>query len=109
MTVEKPHVFVRCDDGTVMKHDLPLPGGIRSRVDKKELLLVNEDGTPLAEPEAEAPAGNSDEVPAGSIAVVLGWIGEDKMRAQRALDVEAVKDQPRKSLVAALEEMLTTP
>lgn len=106
---EKPHVFVLCENSTVMKHDLPLPSGIADRVGRGELRLVNEDGTPIAEPEAAKAAVDSDEVPAGSIAVVLAWVGEDRDRAIRALDAEQASEKPRKSLVTALEALATEP
>lgn len=106
---EKESVFVLCDNGSVMKHDLPLPSGIADRVARKELRLVNEDGTPLAEPEAAPAAPDSDKVPSGSIAVVLAWVGEDPDRAVRALDVETAAERPRKGLVTALEALATEP
>lgn len=51
-------VFVRCDDGSVIEHDLPLPSGIADRVERGQLRLVNADGTDVEdEPAAdEAPA-----------------------------------------------------
>lgn len=50
-------VFVLCDNGSVMLHDLPLPHGIADRVARGDLRLVNEDGTPIepAEEQPEAP------------------------------------------------------
>lgn len=44
-------VWVLCDNGTVMLHDLPLPSGIADRVSRGDLRLVNADGTPLVEGE----------------------------------------------------------
>lgn len=50
-------VFVRCDDGSVMEHDLPLPSGIADRVERGQLRLVNADGTdPADEPVAQPAA-----------------------------------------------------
>lgn len=51
-------VYVRCDDGSVIKHDLPLPSGIADRVARGQLRLVNADGTdpadePVPEPEVK--------------------------------------------------------
>lgn len=50
-------VWVLCDNGAVMAHDLPLPSGIADRVGRGQLRLVNEDGTEItAEPSVAAPA-----------------------------------------------------
>ncbi len=46
-------VFVRCDDGSVIEHDLPLPSGIADRVERGQLKLVNADGS---DPADEVPA-----------------------------------------------------
>lgn len=48
-------VFVRCDDGSVMEHDLPLPSGIADRVERGQLRLVNADGTDPADEAAPEP------------------------------------------------------
>jgi hypothetical protein len=48
-------VYVRCEDGSVMPHDLPLPVGIADRVARGDLSLVNADGSPLGEVQAPAP------------------------------------------------------
>lgn len=100
---EKETVFVLCENGTVMAHDLPLPSGIADRVARKQLHLVNEDGSPL-DHKAEAVSGD---VPAGTIDDVLAWVGDDKTRAQRALDVEQDKgEQARSTLVAKLTALV---
>lgn len=44
---EKETVFVLCDNGAVMPHDLPLPTGIADRVARGQLRLVNEDGSAI--------------------------------------------------------------
>lgn len=41
-------VFVLCENGLVMEHDLPLPEGLAQRVTVGEAVLVNEDGSPLS-------------------------------------------------------------
>lgn len=97
-------VFVRCDDGSVMEHDLPLPSGIADRVERGHLRLVNADGSAI-EAEPAAPA-DSDTVPDGSIAVVLGWVGEDKDRAREALKVESRAEKPRVTLVNTLTALV---
>lgn len=55
-------VFVHCDNGSVMPHDLPLPVGIADRVAKGQLRLVNEDGSQI-EPAAEAPVEDPEPAP----------------------------------------------
>lgn len=54
-----------------------------------------------------APDPNADGgVPAGPIAVVLQWVGDDTDRARAALDAEQAKgDQGRKSLIEALAKL----
>lgn len=101
---DRETVFVLCDNGSVMPHDLPLPSGIADRVARGSLRLVNEDGSPI-EATDPAPAA-SNELPTGSVAVVLDWVGDDRDRAVEALAAERAQDKPRKSLVAALEALL---
>jgi hypothetical protein len=45
------------------------------------------------------------EVPHGPIDRVLAWVGDDKDRAARALEVEQAKAEPRASLVARLSAL----
>lgn len=53
-------VYVRCDDGSVIEHDLPLPSGIADRVARGQLKLVNADGSDPA----DEPTGQDTEPPA---------------------------------------------
>lgn len=101
-------VYVLCDNGTVMPHDLPLPSGIADRVGRGDLRLVNADGSEIAAAEPE-PAVDPDAVPDGTVAVVLGWVGDDRERAVRALEVENAAEKPRTTLVNALEALATEP
>ena len=55
--------YVLLSDGSVMAHDLPLPAGIADRIAKQQLSLVNEDGSSLAEAEAE-PVADPEPAPA---------------------------------------------
>jgi len=57
-------------------------------------------------PEPEVKANDGEEVPSGTIKEVLTWVGEDKERAQAALDAEKASDSERKTLVTSLEEIL---
>ena len=57
---------------------------------------------PSPEQIENAPVGIFD----GSVKDTLEWVGEDKERAQVTLEVEESKEEPRKSLVKALKELL---
>lgn len=102
---ERETVYVKCDNGMVMAHDLPLPSGIADRVARGQLELVNADGSRPDE-SAPEPAAVGDEVPTGSVATVLTWVGEDKDRARRALEVERAAEKPRVSLTGALTALI---
>jgi hypothetical protein len=45
-------------------------------------------------------------VPDGAAKDVLAWVGEDKTRAQLALDTENARENPRKGVLTALKELL---
>lgn len=47
------------------------------------------------------------ELPKGTSAEVLAWVGEDAGRAQEALDAENDSHKPCKGLVEELEEILS--
>jgi hypothetical protein len=49
-------------------------------------------------------ASNGSEVPNGTTQEVLDWVGDDKARAQSALDAENAKSSPRSTLVSELEK-----
>lgn len=51
----------------------------------------------------EAP---SNEVPTGSITVILTWVAGDSERAIRAYEEETKSNKPRVSLLAQLEELV---
>lgn len=61
---------------------------------------------------AEAPvvekyAAPEDEVvPVGTAEEVLSWVGDDKDRAQKALDAENERSRPRKTVLTELKEIL---
>lgn len=52
------------------------------------------------------PPTESEDVPDGRAGTVLAWVGADLERARRALDLELARPTPRKTLTAALEELL---
>lgn len=94
--------------GGVQAHDLPLHWAIREQLDKGLITRVNEDGTPWVAPAPE-PEADPNEVPTGTVAAVLGWVGDDRERAVRALDAENAADKPRTTLVAALQALAADP
>lgn len=57
------------------------------------------------EPEVEVDDSDS-EVPEGTVREVLDWVDGDAEKAQKALDVENAKENPRKSLVSQLEDIV---
>jgi hypothetical protein len=63
---------------------------------------VEPDGAGSPEPLAAAADPDGD-VPDGTVAAVLSWVGDDTDRARSALDAESAKgDRARKTLVDAL-------
>lgn len=67
-----------------------------------ELTVPEGEGT-TNEPENNE---NTEEVPEGNISEITDWVGDDKDRAQLALDAENGQDTPRKTLVKHLEEVI---
>jgi hypothetical protein len=67
-------VYVLCDNGSVMPHDLPLPSGIADRVGRGDLRLVNADGTPLADGEPEPAAEPEPPKEPGKSASKEAWV-----------------------------------
>lgn len=54
----------------------------------------------------KAPKSSSGVVPTGSIAEVLAWVGDDKVKAEQALGAEMAKgDKARSTLIADLEQI----
>lgn len=53
----------------------------------------------------EVETDKAQEVPVGSVAEVLEWVGDDKERAQRALETEEAGHK-RKTLVKQLKDMV---
>jgi hypothetical protein len=83
-------VFVLCDNGMVMVHDLPLPSGVADRVAKGQLRLVNEDGSPIVDQQAEAEAPVDEETQADEGAGAEGGSTDDPP----ALDVPVGDEAP---------------
>lgn len=49
---------------------------------------------------------NGNEVPRGGVQAVKSWVGDDKDRAQQALEAEQKRDKPRSTLVNDLNEII---
>ena len=47
-----------------------------------------------------------EDVPSGTVPEILSWIGEDPVRAQKALDQETANAKPRRGLVKAITEII---
>jgi hypothetical protein len=58
------------------------------------------------EEEDEDKSDDSEPVPDGTTAEILRWVGDDKSRAQRALDKEQQDDRPRAGLTGELKKIL---
>lgn len=131
--------YFRGAGGTIWSMDLPLKELYGGQLAKGELVRVNADGsswtggtTPvvggrevaaddrdleiarlraqLEELQAgPGPTADLDAVPVGTVAAVLGWVGDDRERAARALEVETAAEKPRSTLVGALKALATEP
>ena len=64
------------------------------------------DEEPAPEAQVEESSTGGGEVPDGTTAEVLAWVGDDKERAQAALDKENADESPRKGLTGELEKLL---
>jgi hypothetical protein len=73
-----------------------------------ETVEETEDERPVyTEPEAVEDESTEEEVPDGTVKEILEWVGDDKDRAQRALDAEDAKgNNGRKGLKRELNEKL---
>jgi hypothetical protein len=58
--------------------------------------------------EEERREENADEVPDGNADAVLDWVGDDRDRAKRALEVEEGRDHPRSTLISKLRKLSET-
>lgn len=60
------------------------------------------------EPVTEAPALDAELDIEATAADILAWVGEDPVRAAKALAAELAKDKPRSTLVKQLEKLADT-
>lgn len=58
-----------------------------------------------SEPSNSAGPPPADDVPAGTMADVLAWVGDDKERARAAVKAEKARPDPRTSLLAKLAKI----
>lgn len=58
------------------------------------------------EENTSADNSTTENVPDGNISEINEWVGDDKDRAQLALDAENEQENPRKTLVKHLEEVI---
>lgn len=58
------------------------------------------------EEKQEQPVETGPQVPNGTTREILSWAGDDKERAQAAIDKEAADEHPRKGLIAELRKRL---
>jgi len=79
--------------------------------DDVKVSIAEDSKKPKETPAAEATnaAGAGSAVPEGTTAEILQWVGDDKEKAQAALDKENAEERPRKGLTGELEELLTEP
>lgn len=78
----------------------PVKNMVRSKRDR--LSGPKETTTPQVAPDA-----NPEDVPQGTVPEVMTWVGDDLVRAQKALDVELGNERPRKGLVSSLQEKVS--
>lgn len=62
-------------------------------------------GSPVVEETASTPDVTGDGVPDGTAVDVLGWVGDDSVRAAQALEAEQKRDKPRSTLAANLQKL----
>lgn len=92
--------------GDDLPADVP-PAEVQALLRRGVIELVDEqDG--LDEGQVRVSLDKSDLVPQGAIAVVMDWVGEDKDRAQRALEAEDAAERPRSTLVDQLKQLLAS-
>lgn len=84
--------------------DFKKGGVVGSTRDKRTAARRQAEPTPTTQPVVDPE--NPDAVPAGTIPEVLTWVGDDKEKAQKALDEENKNEKPRKGLVEELEAKL---
>lgn len=101
-------IYLAGPGGRPRPHSLPLREALVGQLAKGDVARVNADGTPWVAPAPE-PEADPNDVPVGTVAAVLGWVGDDRDRAARALEAETATEKPRTTLVRALEALAAEP
>lgn len=87
--------------GAKFVFDLPLRQVIAEQFEKGALQPETaKDREALTQPSADPTL-----LGAGTVIEILEWVGEDPERAADALDAERLRDKPRSTLIASLEEI----
>lgn len=73
---------------------------VKSKKDKRMDAPV-ETTTPIIASDA-----GPEDVPSGTVSEILTWVGDNPVRAQKALDTEVEASKPRKGLVDSLQELI---
>lgn len=82
---EREYGYFLGEGGTVFKLDLPVHETIAERIAKREILRVNEDGTPYVEPATEAEVAPTAPPASASKAAWVDWAvsqGADRAEAE---------------------------
>lgn len=79
------------------------PKTVASKRDKN--VKAPQHGVPTSKPIISEGA-DPEAVPEGTVPEILTWVGEDPVRAQKALDSEVDSNKPRKGLVSSLYEII---
>ena len=86
----------------------------KNKTEDEDVKVVTEEKSKKAATKEDASKSSSSTsgdsgVPDGTTAEILQWVGDDKEKAQAALDKENADEKPRKGLTGELEEILTEP
>lgn len=81
----------------------------RDEADKARIAELEAELARLKGDETPEPTADLTDVPAGTVAEVIGWIGDDPDRAQAALDAEAQRDKPRTTVTDHARSVLDNP
>jgi hypothetical protein len=116
-----PSGYFKGAGGVIFELDLPLSENMQAQVKAGTLFPVLEqvtakvvhvekvrdgDDVPTVKLVPSTANTAATDVPAGSANAVMEWVGDDRVRAQRALDVENAADKPRSGLVAKLTALV---
>lgn len=78
---------------------------VKTAASKHDRRVQSSEPQPTSTP-IVSPGANPEDVPTGTTPEVLAWVGEDPVRAQKALDTELEDTKPRKGLVEQLSGLI---